>query len=391
MKDVTRRAERTTALASMAERMRAAGFNVAERFAGASSSNVNDVAAGNVQREGLCRTVPFRMSLAPETNGTDETESDGRTIEGYGAVFGVDTEINSWEGHFNEKIRKGAFRKSIRENTPKMQFDHGYHPLLGGLPLGRWETVEEDDHGLHVLGRMYDNWLIEPFRMAIAEGAVDGMSFRFSVVKEEWRDNDGKVIKDDHELFELLYYGAGDRGPITRELIEVRVPEVGPVVWPAYQETEVGARSADGGRLVIDLGALREDRGALADLVALMDCEAGKARRLEVVAALGIRVADAGGDTAPVVPPDGDSVHNGAVHTGRSRSTEGEPQTTGTTAGNHSQREPGTTDATAGTHSRSGDTPDETRPLNPTDRRNTLRSDYRTYLDRALTLPPSDE
>lgn len=215
-------------------------------------------------RENLCRSVPFELLRADEDN-----DGDGLTIEGYGAVFDTPTRIDSWEGTFDEAIAKGAFRKSLRERTPKMQFDHGRHPLLGSVPLGRWDVTEEDSHGLHVVGRLSDNWLVEPFRDAIADGGVEGMSFRFSVVREEWRDVNGKLIKPD-ELLDLLWTGGGDRGPIQRTLKEVKVPEVGPVVWPAYQETSVGVRSDV---VTIDLGRLTDPdtRRTLARAVALAD------------------------------------------------------------------------------------------------------------------------
>jgi HK97 family phage prohead protease len=203
---------------------------------------------------------------------SSEAVGDGRTIDGYGAVFNSPTRIASWEGEFDEVIAPGAFRKSLREGTPRMQFDHGHHPLLGSLPIGRWETVEEDERGLHVVGRLSDNWLVEPFRDAIRDGAVDGMSFRFSVVREEWTDKDGRKVAD-ADLENLLWYGAGDRGPLLRTLKEVRVSEVGPVTWPAYEDTSVGVRSASS--TVIDLGRLdlRTDtaRTELARAVALAD------------------------------------------------------------------------------------------------------------------------
>lgn len=219
-------------------------------------------------RDALCRSVPFQLVRA-----ADEPEGDGLTIDGYGAVFNSVTTIDSWEGTFDEVIAPGAFRKSIRENTPRMQFDHGRHPLLGSLPLGVWDTVEEDDQGLHVVGRLSDNWLVQPFRDAIRDGAVDGMSFRFSVIRDEWTDKDGKKIKDE-ELNQLLWYGAGERGPILRTLKEVRVSEVGPVTWPAYPETSVGVRVGNA-PTVVDLGRLdlqsSTARTQLARAVALAD------------------------------------------------------------------------------------------------------------------------
>jgi HK97 family phage prohead protease len=223
-------------------------------------------------REDLCRSAPFTL-----TRATDEG-SDGLTIEGYGAVFNSPTRISGWEGDFDEVIAPGAFRKSLRERTPRMQFDHGQHPLLGSLPLGRWTVAEEDERGLHLVGRLTDNWLVTPFRDAIRDGGVEGMSFRFAVVKDEWVDNSGTRLKDD-EVAHFLHRGAGDRGPIRRTLREVKASEAGPVVWPAYQDTAVGVRSRFGvtdlrdQRVVIDLGRLHQPatQRQLADLVAYTD------------------------------------------------------------------------------------------------------------------------
>ncbi len=203
----------------------------------------------------LTRSAPFRS----EASDTD----DGRTLAGYAAVFGEATEIDSWEGSFSETIRKGAFRKTIRESTPVMQFDHGRHPLIGSIPIGSITDLREDDHGLYVEGRISDNWLMEPIRDAIAEKTVNGMSFRFEVIREEWRDAAGKVVRPE-ELGELLWM-PGDRGPLQREIIEVRCRELGPVVFPAYAGTEVSVRArgmAD--ELAHDGQAARQIRQSLA-------------------------------------------------------------------------------------------------------------------------------
>lgn len=206
----------------------------------------------------LLRSVQFTSSRNADT--TEPT--DGRTLEGYAAVFDQPTLIDSWEGCFNETIRKGAFKKSIRENTPVMQFDHGRHPLIGSIPIGAISDLREDEQGLYVSGRISDNWLMQPVRDAISEGSIDGMSFRFGVVREEWRDNAGKLIQAG-ELQELLWE-PGDRGPLERTLIELRVPELGPVVFPAYEGTSVGVRAADIAATIQDDEALRREvRGAL--------------------------------------------------------------------------------------------------------------------------------
>lgn len=210
-------------------------------------------------REDLCRSVPFAQ------RHDDGEENDGLTLDGYGATFNSPTRIDSWEGSFDELIAPGAFKKSLRERVPRMQFDHGMHPLIGSIPIGRFTTVEEDTRGLHVVGRLTDNWLIQPVRDAIRDGGIDGMSFRFSVVQEQWRDREGKIIKDDEELWDLLFAGRNEeQALLTRTLKEVRVTEVGPVVWPAYESTTVGVRSRS---ITIDLG----NRDSLAKAAFLID------------------------------------------------------------------------------------------------------------------------
>jgi HK97 family phage prohead protease len=349
-------------------------------LADAPESRLPAMAAGRVARDGLTRTIAFDLA-----RDADDA-ADGLTIEGYGAVFDRTTEINSWEGKFEEKIRRGAFKKTLREQTPKMQFDHGHHPLLGGLPLGRWITAEEDARGLHLIGRMFSNWMTEPFRDAIAEGAIDGMSFRFSVVREKWSDGNGKEIKSESDLFDLLYFGSGDRGPITRELIEVKTPEAGPVVWPAYKDTEVGARSADGGTLILDLAALRQDPRQLADVTALIDAEVRQTEKRGIVETMAARVMDA--ESAQLIPPPtGPTVHTDPVHTASDVGAGGtEPPATERPAAEHVSRDtPPGTGSPAGEHSPS-DQP-RRRPANPTERREMIRREYRDVLDRTLALP----
>ncbi len=216
----------------------------------------------------LCREAQFSV------RATDDADGDGLTIDGIAAVFDTPTRIESWEGTFDERIAYGAFRKSVRERMPKLQFDHGHHPLIGSLPIGRWDSmVEEQGAGLHAVGRLHDNWLVEPVRDAIREQSVDGMSFRFSVVREEWRDGEGKVIRDQMKLLELLWNPDPDRGVLQRTLKEVKITEAGPVTWPAYAETSVGVRSR---KVVIDLGRLneRDERSRLAEAVFLADAAA---------------------------------------------------------------------------------------------------------------------
>ena len=220
------------------------------------------------------RRAPFALRAVE-----DGEPNDGFTLDGYGAVFNTDTLINSWEGKFLERIAPSAMKKSFRENPPIIQFDHGSHSLIGSIPVAELRSISEEtdpvlapEGGAHVIGRMFDNWLVEPLRDAIRAQAIKGMSFRFEVVREEWRTAEGKLIKDEDELYGLLeqtwFRDVPTEELLRRTLKELRVPEVGPVVWPAYVETSVSVRSG-----FIDLARLNdpEQRKLLARAVVLVD------------------------------------------------------------------------------------------------------------------------
>src|SRR5690606_37824098 len=90
-------------------------------------------------------------------------------------------------------------------------------------------------------------------------------------VRQRWYDASGKEIRDEEQLREELYRSWREDVPdeelILRDLKELRVPEVGPVVWPADKATSVGVRAT-----VIDLGRLHDPQTrrdlARADLLA---------------------------------------------------------------------------------------------------------------------------
>jgi HK97 family phage major capsid protein/HK97 family phage prohead protease len=176
--------------------------------------------------------------------GGGSDDGDGRNFTGYAAVFNQPTQISGWEGTFNERMSKGAFKKTLRDREPVMQFDHGRDTRVGSVPIGHFTNIREDDHGLAVEARLFDNPVVEPVRQAIEAKAVRGMSIKFHVTKERWRDNAGKLVKPD-ELGQLLYE-PGERGPLDREIREVRLLEAGPVVHPAYPGTSANVRSAEG-------------------------------------------------------------------------------------------------------------------------------------------------
>jgi len=181
--------------------------------------------------DGSIRSVDFDLSPS----------DDGYTLEGYAAVFDSPTRItNAFEGDFTETIKRGAFARVVRANPkPKMQFDHGLDPQVGHAPIAAIQSMREDDRGLFVSAIMHDNWSTKPVRDAIKSGAIEGMSFRFTVPDggEEWSPN-----RD------------------VRTVTDVDVPELGPVVFPAYMDTTVSVRSQE------FADAIRTDPSLLDDL-----------------------------------------------------------------------------------------------------------------------------
>ena len=102
-------------------------------------------------------------------------------FEGYGAVFGnVDS--------YGDVIQKGAFKESLREwkagkRLPPMLVQHGGWGMgdMDGLAIGKWESMEEDDHGLLVSGRLInlDTERGKTIHGAMKEGVLDGMSIGY--------------------------------------------------------------------------------------------------------------------------------------------------------------------------------------------------------------------
>lgn len=226
------------------------------------------------------RETPFTVVRAADVGEPD----DGLTLDGFGAVFDSRTVIDSWEGRFAEQFALGSMKRSFREAPPKVQFDHGRHPMIGSIPIAALRSIAEEvdpvlapNGGAHIIARVFDNWLMAPVRDAIAAEAVSGMSMRFSVVREAWATYDGKPIRDEQALLALLREAIYDDVPDDqlpiRTVKEAKVPEMGPVVWPAYADTSVSMRSK-----VIDLGRLHEpeQRKLLAEAVFLADAAESK-------------------------------------------------------------------------------------------------------------------
>jgi len=164
------------------------------------------------------RTATLVPAAASPSIASDAPPA-GRGFSGYATTW-TPYEVTDSLGTFVETIRRGAFAESLAERTPIMQYDHGTHPLVGSLPLGRYRRIIEDDRGLLVVGELADSPLVEPIADALRDGRVTGMSIRFIVEAERWSPSKRN-----------------------RDILRAQLLEAGPVVFPANPATSLQVRT----------------------------------------------------------------------------------------------------------------------------------------------------
>ena len=107
----------------------------------------------------------------------DNSNEEYGMFEGYGSVFG-----NKDLG--NDVIEKGAFTKSIKRRTNKgvkLLYQH-----KSDMPIGVFDEIKEDDHGLVVKGRLALKTQAgaEAYEL-LKMGALDGLSIGFKINPSE--------------------------------------------------------------------------------------------------------------------------------------------------------------------------------------------------------------
>ncbi len=141
--------------------------------------------------------APERKYHRPETGLTvTETETGGRVVAGYASLFGV-------RDQGGDVVAQGAYAASLARLGGKgarvrMLWQHD-----PGQPIGVWDEVREDGHGLWVKGRILTE--VEKGREAaalLAAGAIDGLSIGYRTVRAE-RDGKGRRLLQELELWEV--------------------------------------------------------------------------------------------------------------------------------------------------------------------------------------------
>jgi HK97 family phage prohead protease len=152
-------------------------------------------------------------------------------LEGYAAVFNQEYVLYEDTGmRWVETIKPGAFARVLRERQDvRCLLNHDANQVLARTTNNTLQ-MSEDSQGLSYKASLDSRTSVaHDVRCFVDRRDVTGCSFSFQVSKQVWREEetpDGKMTT------------------YTREIEEIgSLYDVGPVTYPAYEGTSVGARS----------------------------------------------------------------------------------------------------------------------------------------------------
>lgn len=158
----------------------------------------------------------------------------GRRVTGYASVFydgTPETEFRGWPDAV-ERISPNAFDKSLaRGDDVRGLFNHDPSWLLGRLSSGSLR-LHVDRRGLAYEIDLGTNAMADAVGDMLSCGDLSGSSFKF-------------YIADD-------YVSRQPDGLYIREIREVRLDDVGPVTYPAYEAASAGLRERSTRRFAVD-------------------------------------------------------------------------------------------------------------------------------------------
>lgn len=162
-----------------------------------------------------------QRAFAVEGLRIEKREGKGPMLRGHAAVF---NQLSDDLGGFREQIKPGAFAEAIRGDDVRALFNHDANFILG-RNVSKTLRLAEDERGLSIEIDMPDSQTIRDLVAGPVErGDVTQMSFAFSV-----RPGGQDWTRD-------------DKAGYVRTLMNVRLYDVSPVVFPAYPQTDVAVR-----------------------------------------------------------------------------------------------------------------------------------------------------
>lgn len=204
----------------------------------------------------------------------DGTDTEEMIFSGYGAVFGnVDS--------YGDVIQKGAFKDTLKEarksgNWPAMLMQHGGWGMGADdmTPVGIWTSMEEDDVGLKVEGKLADTPRgIEAYKLMkmSPRPAITGMSigyyakeFVLGTKPEEPRRTLKKVDLVEVSLVTFPANGKARVQSVKNSIPDIRIAEQA-LRDVGYSQREAKAILAEGFKAIPQRDA--EDYGELAELI----------------------------------------------------------------------------------------------------------------------------
>ncbi len=158
------------------------------------------------------------MRLAFEIRASGE--DNNMIIEGYAALFNVRTRLYSW---LFEEIAPGAFKDCLATSDARFQVNHNSDLVLARMSNKTLE-VFEDNKGLYYRATLQDTELSKHYWQMVISGIISQSSFMFEI--------DTYERSEINEMQDL------------RKITKVKeLYDVGPVTFPAYNETSASARS----------------------------------------------------------------------------------------------------------------------------------------------------
>ncbi len=160
-----------------------------------------------------------------------EVEGGLRTITGYAVKWEMKSVTMGYWRRFKEQFKRGAFTDSLTQDDQLALWSHDYSQVLGRTKNGTLRLFE-DEIGLRFELDLADTTLGDDTYKTIKRGDVDGVSFGFQMVKEEWDESDPDNV--------------------VRSVTKAKLIEISPVAFPAYPDSQVSARSHDPYKQFVD-------------------------------------------------------------------------------------------------------------------------------------------
>lgn len=168
--------------------------------------------------------ITEKRELPQSTIELRETEDGQRTITGYAVKWEMKSHTMGWFTRFREQFKKGAFTESLNKEDQRALWSHDTSKVLGRTKNGTLRLYE-DDIGLRFELDLPNTTLGNDAYETIKRGDVDGVSFGFRMLKQEWDE--------------------ADPDNVVRTITQADLFEISPVGFPAYPDSQVSARSED--------------------------------------------------------------------------------------------------------------------------------------------------